>query len=320
MKVFHVLIACFFALVLFYCGGEAGANNASGGKEGCEIKGEIVGLNEPYVRFFGHLFGNNYFIDSIPVQNGKFTIKSDTSYPGGIYYIVGANDVVSLFLDKNQYFSFKGNSGDLTRSLVFDGSLDNQLFYKNLIFEEDYQDQLNQINTNLELATPGSPEATQLEQQRDDLVAQREAHLDEFFTKHPSSIFSVFKKAGQNPTLRDIKLPDGSKDEGSQVYWYRNDFWESVDFNESRLLRTPVVTTKIDRFLTKLTVQNADSMIAAVDPVIQKTLSNREAFKLVVNYIGNYFKEPKFMGSDAVYVHLIQNYFTYDLAFWASLG
>lgn len=301
-------------LVLFHCSNNAGGANTSD----CQIEGNIEGLSLDHIRFFGYLGENNYFIDSFPVTEGKFTVQKNEPYPQGLYYLVGGNDVITLFLDADQHFSINGKSGELMNSLEFQGSKVNELFYKNLRFEEDYQARLDPVVNGLNDPEIDDEKKQQLEAQRDALIEEREAHLQWFYDKHPNSLFTIYKLAGQNPKLRTISKPDGTPDEAAQVYFYRQDFWDNVDFADERLLRTPVIKNKVERYITKLTPQQADSMIAAVDPLIQKSMANKEMFKFVSNYIGMHFQKPKFMGDDAVYVHIVQNYFTHDLAFWAD--
>lgn len=315
MKHLHSFLLLLLCLFFFYCGGNTGGATPT---SDCKIEGTIEGITTSHVRLFGFLGENNYFIDSFPANNGQFTITTDSLYPGGIYYFVSGNDVVTLFFDADQHFSFSGKSGDLLNTLEFKGSKVNELFYKNLRFEEDYQARLDPIVNELNAPSISEDKKAELEAERDALIDEREAHLQWFYDNHPNSLFTIYKKAGQNPKLRDITNPDGTPDEAAQVYFYRHDFWNNVDFADERLLRTPVIKNKLERYITKLTPQQADSMIAAVDPLIQKSKANKEMFKFVSNYIGMHFQKPKFMGDDAVYVHIVQNYFTYDQAFWAD--
>ena len=308
------LLTLLTSLVLS-CGGQSTVDTPS---QSCRISGTINGVNATHLRLFGYLESNNYFVDSMEVNNGSFVIESDTLFPGGIYYIVFPNEVISIFLGDDQEFSMTGTSGSIMQSLKFEGSLDNDLFYENLRFEEDYQPRIEAINNQLQAAAEGSPERATLQKQQDDLLAERDAHLSKFFDKYPESIFSKFKNAGQNPQIREFKNPDGTPDDAKQVYYYRNEFWDNVDFTDSRLLRTPVIKNKVDRYINQLTAQNQDSMIVAVDALIQRSMVNKDMFKFIVNYIGTNYQEPKFMGSDGVYVHIVKNYITREQAFWAK--
>lgn len=313
MKHLNSFFLLFLPIVLFHCTSNAGGANSAG----CQIEGTIEGLTQSHIRFFGFIGENNYFIDSFPVTEGHFIVQNEESYPEGLYYLVAENDVITFFIDADQKFGISGKSGDLMNSLEFKGSKVNELFYKNLRFEADYQARLDPVLSALNAAAD-SEGKKQMEAQRDALIEEREAHLKWFYDKHPNSLFTIYKLAGQNPKLRTITKPDGTPDEAAQVYFYRHDFWDNVDFADERLLRTPVIKNKVERYITKLTPQHADSMIAAVDPLIQKSEANREMFKFISNYIGMHFQKPKFMGDDAVFVHIVQNYFTYEKAFWAD--
>lgn len=64
--------------------------------------------------------------------------------------------------------------------------------------------------------------------------------------------------------------------------------------------------------------QAADSLIKYADVVIDLSKANKELFKFTVNWIALQYKQPKVMGQEAFYVHLIEKYWTYDQAFWAK--
>ena len=74
----------------------------------------------------------------------------------------------------------------------------------------------------------------------------------------------------------------------------------------------------IDQRLNELTPKNPDSISQAADFLIQKVPKRSEYFKYFVNWtVINY--EPKnttLMDAQAVFVHMVEKYFTYDLAFW----
>ena len=156
------------------------------------------------------------------------------------------------------------------------------------------------------------------EAERDALIDDRLKHIAWFANKHPGSFFTKFKLAGQNPQLTYPKKPDGTLDTVRQVYNYRNQFWDGVDFADERLLRTPVIYNKMKRFMGELTDQKTDSLIKYADIIVEKSKTNKEMFKYVVNFIALKYQKPTIMGLEAVYVHMVDKYFTHELAFWSD--
>jgi peroxiredoxin len=91
-----------------------------------------------------------------------------------------------------------------------------------------------------------------------------------------------------------------------------------VDFTDNRLLYTPVVFNKLKRYMKDLTPQRPDSLIPVADALIRKVMPYKEYFKFFSNWIALTYENGKttVMDGEAVFVHVIQNFFTPELAYW----
>ncbi|RMG80177.1 MAG: DUF5106 domain-containing protein, partial [Bacteroidetes bacterium] len=192
--------------------------------------------------------------------------------------------------------------------------------YKTLKFEMANRDKFNQADAALKQSQPGTPQYEKFKAEKDRILAERKAFLNDLFENNKDSFFAKYKLAGQNPEVRDIRLPDGSPDKLSQVWHYRRDFWDNVDFNDLRLLNTPVITNKLKRYINELTPQRPDSIIASAKYLVDKVLDYPEYYQYFANWITlNYDPlETTLMDPQAVFVFMIENYFTYDRAFWSD--
>ncbi|MCG8327912.1 MAG: redoxin domain-containing protein [Chitinophagales bacterium] len=322
MRFTIVLLA---AIVLFACNSNATDNNSSSDQTPAEapnIQVTINGISGGTAFLVGHFADQRFRLDSTQINaNGQLVFQRPEPYDGGLYFVwVPDKVLLQLLLDKDQTLSMTTTLQNAVGDMQVEGNLDNELLYKNLKFEMDINPKFDQINAQISGYAPGSPEHNQLKSQRDALLEERKAHLNDFFTQHPNSLFSIFKKAGQNPEVKDVRKADGSLDTALQVYLYRSDFWKDVDFSDERLLRTPVVTNKLQRYIKDLTPQNPDSIRASASFLINQTLDAPEYFKFFSNWITLQYDplETTLMDPEAVFVHMIQNYFTYDRAFWAD--
>ncbi|MCB0581962.1 MAG: redoxin domain-containing protein [Phaeodactylibacter sp.] len=201
-----------------------------------------------------------------------------------------------------------------------EGSLDNELLYRNLDYETRYSAAVQEASARLQALAPESPEYRDVKKQVDELVTNRKAHLEEIFTRYPDAFFTRYKKAGQNPDPREVYKPDGTLDSALQVYFYRTDFWKDVDFSDPRLLRTPVIANKLQRYIKTLTVQHPDSINAAARFLVDQVLAYPEYFKFFANWITLQYQPTKstLMDSEAVFVFMVERYFTQERAFWSD--
>lgn len=273
----------------------------------------------------GHLNEQRFRADSVVVDaNGSIHFKREEPYLPGFYYIlVPQQAVVQLLIDKDQTMQMQANAADVIGTMQVEGNLENEILYQNLQFEQSQSPKFDAISGQLQGVQKGSAEYDRLTAERSALMAERKAHLDALFKKYPNTLFTSYKRAGQNPDLREPKRPDGSIDTEAQVYHFRRDFWDGVDFTDERLLNTPVIFNKLNRYMTELTAQNPDSLRAATKYLMDKVVDNeatREYLKFFANWITIKYEPTKttLMDAEAMYVFMVQNYFTRERAFWSD--
>jgi peroxiredoxin len=262
-----------------------------------------------------------FIVDSAVVNaSGEISFKREQPYNPGIYVAVMPSQTANIqfILDADQTFSLSTQAADPVNAMQVDGSLENELFYENLQFEANIQPRLDQVANAIRQAGPSSPEYSNFKAQQDALVAERKQHLQSLFEQAPNSLFTKFKKAGQNPDIQDVRKPDGTVDAQKQVDLYKQDFWNDVDFQDERLLYTPVIFNKLRRYMQQLTAQNPDAIISSADDLLQKVPPKSACYKFFTNWIAATF-EPgtvSIMDAEAIYVHMVKNYFIAEKAFW----
>ena len=327
------------ALLFFACNGDkqtGTANNSNSTSSGTyqniqdfvskaekpDITVQVEGLNSGYAFLIGVFQEQNYKADSAQINaSGIANFKADAPYFPGLFYVTlpnGAN--FQMLVSTDQTFSLKTNAANLYGAMQVEGNLDNELLYQTVKFE-DTQRPLFQANAQKMLGVaPGTEGYRQLKAEQDKLLDDRAAYLDKIFKEHPDALFTKFKKAGQNPDVRDAISPTGIIDTTRYSYLFRTRFWNDVDFNDERLLYTPVIGNKLKRYINELTIQNPDSIIQSAYFLVDRVLDKPEYFKYFANYVVlNYDpKTSSLMDPQAVFVNMIEKYFTYDRAFWSD--
>lgn len=262
-----------------------------------------------------------FIVDSAAVNAaGVMSFKRQEPYNPGTYVAImpkqSAN--IQFILDEDQTFSLSTQASNPVNAMQVEGSLDNELFYQNLQFEAAIQPRFDAVANAIKQAGPASPEYSNFKAQQDELVKERKDHLQSLFQQAPNSLFTKFKKAGQNPDIQDVRKADGTVDAQKQVYLYKQGFWEDVDFQDERLLYTPVIFNKLRRYMQQLTAQNPDSIIGSADFLIKQVPGQSTYYKFFTNWIAATFEPGNvpIMDAEAIYVHMVKNYFTQEKAFW----
>jgi len=280
-----------------------------------EITLNVKNMTEPTASLIGFFAENHFKADTATVNNGKIVFKRPGGYDQGLYYVsIGAERFAQIILGEDQKFDVSLDANDPLNTITVNGSLENELFYENLKYEQSYNARYSVATNKLKSLTRGTPEYQKADDEKRALENERRKKLETVFNKNPNLLFTKFKMAGQNPTVR-TELSDKE-----QVYHFRQEFWDNVDFSDTRLIRTPVINNKLKRYIKELTPQNADSIVASAKFLIDKTLQYPEYYKFFSNWIVLEYEAGKstLMDPEAVFVNITQEYFTKERAFWAD--
>lgn len=276
----------------------------------------IKGVQPGSANLIGFYAERHFKADSSSFDNkGSIRFKKEEGYPQGMYYIaLPQNQFVQIILGEDQKFTMNCEQINIVRTMEVKGSEENEQMYKTLQFEAQFNPQYRHINESLDKLQEGSADYNAMKREKKKKEEERERFLDDLYKKHSDLLYTNFKQAGQNPKVRET----GTDQE--KIYHFRQEFWDNVNFEDRRLLRTPVIVNKLKRYMLELTPQNPDSVFASAKYLVDKTLAYPEYFKFFANWITLQFEPTKctLMDPEAVFVNMARNYFTRDRAFWSD--
>ena len=290
------------------------------------ISVEVEGFNQGgEAILIGYVGENRYRAAEAPIdEQGRFVFEDDEPFREGVYVVALPNNQgFQLVLVEGQMdISLKTTNRRLIENMeVLNNNLENELHFAIAQYERKNRAQIDSVNRIINNLEEDSEEYKEQENTRLKLAAQRRAVINSLDHYYPESLYASFKIAGQNPEVRrDLVQEDGSPDSRKQAYHFRNEFWDSVDFSDERLMNTPVIINMTRRYMDELVPQNADSITKYASLLVDQTLDHPTYFQFFANWITNNFdaKNTTIMDPQAVFVHMIQNYFTYDRAFWSD--
>ncbi len=308
-KIIFVNIVLFIQS-LMAIGLESNFSAAPAMKTGCLITVVIEGFPGGKVKFLGITGNHNYLIIPEFVSTGqKIVIEQKEPFPSGLYYLVFAEkNYIQILLDTDQHFSMHAKNSDLINSMHVEGSVDNKLLYQSLRYESSYKKKIDEIRQNITDADRDKKSTIDLEKKLDAIIIGRRNHIQEFAKIYPDSFFTKFKLAGQNPVLENPTLPNGDIDKEKQVELYKEKYWDNYDFNDMRLLKTPVYHNKLKQYIKELTPQRINDVIESADFIMQKVPKNTELCMYTASYICLEYSKTTIMGGEAIYVHMVDNY------------
>jgi hypothetical protein len=286
--------------------------------QGYKIKIHIPALKDSTV-ILGHYYANSslYPDDTVKLdKKGMGVFKGNKRLPGGMYFIFFRKNLFEFLLSENQKFSIEADTSDFIKTVKFKGSPENQLFYGYQGYIANKRGLIENLNVQIKKAA--SP------QQRDSISkeinntsAEAASYTNKLISANPTLFLSTFLKALQKIEVPELPTTEKTKDSTFQARYYRRHYFDNIDLNDNRLLRTPIYEQKLLFYVDNVVYPLPDSICKDADMIIDRVRNNSEVFKYVLITLFNHFYSSKIMGYDAIYVHIAEKYYI-PYATWSS--
>ncbi|KYG82231.1 DUF5106 domain-containing protein [Roseivirga echinicomitans] len=259
-----------------------------------------------------YYLGDKQYIkqESLSQEGGLVNFKIDTLHVGLCMLVFPDNNYFE-FVAKEPRVMMKTNKDDVIGAMEVIASEENAKLYEYLKYNNERQNDFQKLEANTELSD--AQKATMGMDMEQKGVEKRK----EFIEKYPESYLAQLIASSMEYEPKEAP-GDLSEDEADayQFYDYKNHYFDNIDFSKSDLLYSPVYHPKMMAYLDQLTVQQPDSLIAAVDYLLKGTSANEEYFKYTLITLLNKFAKAKVICQDEVYLHLIDTYYLKGKAIW----
>ncbi|MFC5409414.1 DUF5106 domain-containing protein [Larkinella bovis] len=268
---------------------------------GHNVTAQIKGLANK-TAYLAHFYGATQYtpVDTATADaGGKLVFDGPKELPGGLYMIVVDSKPVLQLVIGEQRFSLAADTVNVIESMQVTGSRENELFYGYQKFLRKKYGEIGALQKQ-----GGSPaQLAAMQQEVDD-------YRKDFLVKNATTLTAKLFRAAEEPDVPEApKLANGRPDSNWVFNYYRNHYLDGFDFSDERLLRTPFLQNKIDRYLKELTVQTVDSLIPAADQLVSKAKANEKILQYTIWYITNQYEEQKkVLNTDGLFIHMAEKY------------
>jgi len=294
-------------------------------KKGYEIKVNISGLQDSTIFLAYHLGDKQYIKDTITLDSkGSAVFSGDESLPQGIYMIVlPGKQYFEILMSNDQYFSVNCAYTDYFNTLKFSGSDENSAF---IVYQKrwvEMQKKASAINKRLQNNRQNADSLKFLSEMQKKQENSMKSYLHDVIKENDGNFLSLLVKAMLPVEVPPISVPKGSKNPDSTkwvlTYLYNKDhFFDNIDINDERLLRTPILQARLNTFFTNVVIQSPDTISKEIDKIIGKVKDNYKVFQFISVYLFNHFRESEIMGHDAILVKLADEIYLSGKADWVS--
>jgi len=271
---------------------------------GFQIKGKIKGLSNTDV-YLAHYFGSNQQVikDTAKVdERGEFVFQGTENLDQGLYLVSFLTNKYFDIVIGNSQFSFESDTSDIIGQMKIQNSPENEAFYS---FQRDM------TASYMAMQSKVKPEQIRSEM----AVIQKKWIKD-----HANLFVSKLIQASIEPEIPAYSKPlKNAKDSADlfkfQYTYYKKHYFDNIDLNDERFIRTPFLQRKIDKYFEDLVVQEADSIAKDADQILAK-IKNEAIRKYVVYKISSTYENHNIVGTDGAFVHLAEKYYIGEPKLW----
>ncbi len=276
-----------------------------------------VKYGQAYLTYY--LGKNLNVVDSVPVSPaGTATFSSAKKVPGGIYAIVFGNKkfTIDFLMDSVQNISIAADTAKLNEPKIT-GSADNNMFR---VYQKYMSDKGRKLvderlaYNNSATAADSALHFNEYNRWNDSITQYRMSIIE----NKQNSLLGTLLLAMKEPPLPP-GVPVTHQDSLDNYYFYKKHYWDGISFMDERVVRTPFFQPKLERYYREVLDQSqTDSIIKDIDYKLLLARTAPEMYKYLLNWLTDEFINPKYMGQDAIFVHLFDKYHSKGLTPWLN--
>ncbi len=267
-----------------------------------------------------YYYGKNMNVKDSAIVNAKGTaiFQGKDNLTPGVYSIVfpGKNKLYDFLVDKGQYINIKADTTDLVNKTIVTGSEENILFQQYQKFVSGKGALLQKELESYKSSTTRQ-DSTLHEMKYKELNGELNNYRNEIIKDHPESMLAVLLNAMKEPKVLNPH-PVTRQDSLDNYQYYKKHYWDGITFMDDRIIRTPFFLPKLEQYFRNVVPPAPDSIIKESDYLLLLSRSSPEMYKFLLNWLTDEYINPKYMGQDAVFVHLFEKYHSKGVSSWLN--
>ncbi|MEO6253468.1 MAG: DUF4369 domain-containing protein [Ferruginibacter sp.] len=297
----------------------AALTTSSAFTQGYELSFKAPGYRSG-ITYLTYYMGSNFNIaDSAAISaNGTAVFKGPENLLPGIYAIFfpGKQLRTEFLIDKEQVISVTADTSDLVNKTTVTGSKENILYNE---YQKFAATKGRAMQQELKALKGAANQADSLLHEKKYKTYSKE--LNEFregiIKNQPRSMMAALLSAMKEPVFPD-KVPVTKQDSIDSYNQYKKHYWDGISFMDDRIIRTPFFLKKLERYYREVISPDPDTIIKDIDYKLLLARTSPEMYKFLLNWVTDEFINPKYMGQDAVFVHLFEKYHSKGVSNWLN--
>jgi thiol-disulfide isomerase/thioredoxin len=290
-------------------------------QSGYDIKINLKGCADSTVYLARYAFDQVPIMDSAKrVKDGKIRFKGDVKLDKGVYILANQDRNSFYFqfiVDDNQKFTVNGEASDVAESLKSPDDKQNDLFFSYVKYMTNKNKEL--YKTQLSAKGKSKADSTRIVSEKQTVLSKDMMQYDVDFKLKNKDLFvaDLMNLKGEKYAENVPLASNGRPDSVYQYYYYKNHFFDGINFKDDRILYTPFFADKIKKYFEQIVVQHPDSIIKDLDKILSQCVPGSMMFNTLVGHFTYKYEQNKSMSFDQygrsntmekVFIHLADNY------------
>ncbi|MBL7919268.1 MAG: AhpC/TSA family protein [Bacteroidia bacterium] len=283
------------ALLVFFI-----ASFALQAQKGYDIKINLKNCPDTTMYLVRYLFTYNFIVDSCKkVKNGKIQFKGNSDLEKGVYALVGQNRsgmLFQIFVNENQKYTVTGDINDLVNTLKAEGSKENETAFSFMKFMTNKQRDFQKVMAE----SKGRKDSVAFLLEKQKIFGEETTKFEsDFYDKNKGSFVLDFLNLTKEKYPTNIpKASNGRPDSVYQYYYYKNHYFDGMNFKDDRLIATPFFADRVKKYFESVIVQNPDTLIQEADKFFAQCNEGSNTYNTMLGYLTHSFENNKTMTFD----------------------
>ncbi|MDR2359458.1 MAG: redoxin domain-containing protein [Prevotellaceae bacterium] len=295
--------------------------------KGYAIEVQITGAKQDaLVRLHHYVNAESVAFDSLQLDaGGKVVFKGGQPLDAGMYSLKVENSNIDFFITAGvpQQFSITFDTSQGLPSLVVKGSPENEGFADYMHFISSIRQHAQRLQERMQLYRQNPDSAYSITSQMQQLNQQVKDRINAIWENFPNTTLSFFFHSMQEPEAPEPNISPMSPNPDSlrQAYFmnfYKERFFDNVDFSDARILRLPVLTNLFTTYFSQVLPPEKEVLQAQVDFLIGKTKVNREVYEFAVRNLYDFFRHAPYPEIEPIALYIADKYVVQDAGAWTD--
>jgi thiol-disulfide isomerase/thioredoxin len=297
----------YFFSFLFFC-----FANLLFAKDGYEIRVKLDNYADKKLVLGFYLGDKQYIKDTVTVDDkGWFVFKGEKELDGGVYLLITLpeKEYLQVLISKGeQHFTITSDAKSLIEKCKIKGSPDNELSLSYMHWLGKKREEAEKIKAEIKKDSANTEKIKLLQEKLSGFDKEVKDYQRNLIEKNKGTLTALMLNCSMDVDVPEFKGTE-KEVQTTRYFWYKAHFFDHYDFNDVRLLRTPFLHNRTDYYLNKLAVQHPDSLIKAVDVILNLAKKQPEIYKYYLINLLNDYAKSKIVGHDGLYVHIALEYY-----------